>query len=149
MKYFLIFALFLIGCGEEGPTKPCNLLVGNYEITSTVMKTDCPEMFGEADGQPKNNGTIWTMDKVDDFKCGETKKKRWDQVVKLFPCECSMVYNDYYHSITENSFVLNRRIDLECFPYLDPSDEGCNKECFAEGFIEGKKVEDDQIKSGQ
>jgi hypothetical protein len=154
MKRFLMIfvALFLINCGgeenEPAPTKPCNLLVGDYEITNTITKTDCPEVFGEADNKPHNDGTIWIIEDSG-LKCGETKEDVWKQTVYTASCKCYLTYYDNYHSITENSFVVDRKIDLECSPYLDSNDDFCNKKCSTDGFIEGKRIEDDQVKSGQ
>lgn len=43
-----------------------------------MKKTDCLDIFGEADGKVHNNGVVWTF-KKDSLKCGETKVDNCNQ----------------------------------------------------------------------
>lgn len=144
MKKLIIAAIiFCAGCGGEETEELCVLLPGEYHITSMITATDCPETFGKTSTEMKDNETVWTISEKTlterEMKCGETHTDQWQQHIITGPCECFVSYNDVYYITSDSSFKMNRRVDLVCLPYLDPNDTGCNKECYAEGKVEGVK----------
>jgi hypothetical protein len=132
-----LFSLLFIGCGEE-EKQACFLSDGDYSIKSMIKSTDCPKVFGEPSQTLQDNGTVWSLKDVG-FSCGETYQEDWVQQFLTGPCECYLSYKDTYHTITTDSFSMDRKVSLVCLPYYDPKDTGCNKECVAEGVVHGEK----------
>ena len=135
----LLIAMFFIACGSEETSEPCLLAPGEYQITSLISNTDCPEVFGEADGVFHDNGTTWSL-KDTGFGCGETQQENWTQTVYTASCECTVLYEDIYYEVGQDYFKVKRTSKLECQPYYDLNDTWCNKKCSAEGEIKGNLI---------
>lgn len=141
----IISLLVIGGCGAgTEPTQTdgeiCTLQAGKYEIISVINETDCPDVFGEPDKKPKNNGTVWNM-KDTGIECGTDYTDYWERKFRTGPCACVVVYTDVYHVIDSSNFTVDREAELQCVPFYDPKDFGCNKKCYAKGQVFAGRIE--------